>query len=90
MDENYLNVWEKEKEQQGTFIKDNLLGLWMSKITCPLCTKVSLSYDSFTLLPLHLDVKIKQIMFIEIYIVLSDWKKPYLKTKKQFDSTTML
>jgi hypothetical protein len=46
------------------------------------------NYETFSVLPLHLDVKARQT--VDVFVVMLDWRLGFLKIKKSFDNNTML
>ncbi|KAK3104177.1 hypothetical protein FSP39_025069 [Pinctada imbricata] len=66
-------AWEVYKKRNDSFIVDLLQGQYKSKLTCPICGKISITFDPFLYLSLPLPKKKRYLP------VLFFWKDPYRK-----------
>jgi ubiquitin carboxyl-terminal hydrolase 8 len=80
--------WENEKKADKSFIRETFYGQWRSTLTCPHCSWVSVTYESFFELPLKLPsnstrCSLKQL--IETYLRRDHvpYKCPTCRTERQ-------
>ncbi|CAH1784497.1 unnamed protein product [Owenia fusiformis] len=67
-------AWEVHKQRNDSFIVDHLHGQFKSKLVCPMCGKVSITFDPFVYLPVPLP---KRQRLIQVYFIAKDpHKKP--------------
>lgn len=66
-------AWEMYKKRNDSFIVDLFQGQYKSKLTCPVCGKISITFDPFLYLSLPLPKKKRMLPVIFM------WKEPYKK-----------
>ncbi|XP_062607024.1 ubiquitin carboxyl-terminal hydrolase 19-like isoform X1 [Saccostrea cucullata] len=66
-------AWEMYKKRNDSFIVDLFQGQYKSKLTCPICGKISITFDPFLYLSLPLPKKKRLLPVIFM------WKDPYKK-----------
>ncbi|XP_048740346.2 ubiquitin carboxyl-terminal hydrolase 19-like isoform X2 [Ostrea edulis] len=66
-------AWEMYKKRNDSFIVDLFQGQYKSKLTCPVCGKISITFDPFLYLSLPLPKKKRLLPVIFM------WKEPYKK-----------
>ncbi|XP_077982942.1 ubiquitin carboxyl-terminal hydrolase 19-like [Glandiceps talaboti] len=69
-------AWSRHKKRNDSFIVDFLQGQFKSKLVCPECSKVSITFDPF----MHLSVPLpKKMRLLSVYFM---YKEPYKTPKK--------
>ncbi|XP_078342012.1 ubiquitin carboxyl-terminal hydrolase 19-like isoform X3 [Crassostrea virginica] len=66
-------AWDIYKKRNDSFIVDLFQGQYKSKLTCPVCGKISITFDPFLYLSLPLPKKKRHLPVIFM------WKEPYKK-----------
>ncbi|XP_039626979.1 ubiquitin carboxyl-terminal hydrolase 19 isoform X2 [Polypterus senegalus] len=69
-------AWRRHKMRNDSFIVDLFQGQYKSKLVCPICAKVSITFDPFLYLPVPLPQKQK------VLTVFFFWKDPHKKPVK--------
>ncbi|BES88324.1 unnamed protein product [Nesidiocoris tenuis] len=72
-------AWERHRKRNDSIIVDTFHGLLKSRVVCPDCKKVSVTFDPFCNLSLPLPQKKDRV--ITITLVPSDSQRPILKLK---------
>ncbi|XP_051516080.1 ubiquitin carboxyl-terminal hydrolase 19-like isoform X3 [Myxocyprinus asiaticus] len=67
-------AWQRHKMRNDSFIVDLFLGQYKSKLVCPVCSKVSITFDPFLYLPVPLPQK--QKVLTVFYFTKECHKKP--------------
>ncbi|XP_038627846.1 ubiquitin carboxyl-terminal hydrolase 19 isoform X4 [Tachyglossus aculeatus] len=67
-------AWQRHKMRNDSFVVDLFQGQYKSKLVCPVCTKVSITFDPFLYLPVPLPQK--QKVLIVYYFAKEPHKKP--------------
>ncbi|KAF7664762.1 hypothetical protein LDENG_00165470 [Lucifuga dentata] len=67
-------AWQRHKMRNDSFIVDLFQGQFKSKLVCPTCSKVSITFDPFLYLPVPLPQK--QKVLTVIYFAKEPHKKP--------------
>ncbi|XP_030624378.1 ubiquitin carboxyl-terminal hydrolase 19 [Chanos chanos] len=67
-------AWQRHKMRNDSFIVDLFQGQYKSKLVCPMCSKVSITFDPFLYLPVPLPQK--QKVLTVFYFAKEPHKKP--------------
>ncbi|XP_061112625.1 ubiquitin carboxyl-terminal hydrolase 19 isoform X2 [Conger conger] len=67
-------AWQRHKMRNDSFIVDLFQGQYKSKLVCPICSKVSITFDPFLYLPVPLPQK--QKILTVFYFAKEPHKKP--------------
>ncbi|XP_036388803.1 ubiquitin carboxyl-terminal hydrolase 19 isoform X2 [Megalops cyprinoides] len=67
-------AWQRHKMRNDSFIVDLFQGQYKSKLVCPICSKVSITFDPFLYLPVPLPQK--QKVLTVFYFAKEPHKKP--------------
>ncbi|KAI7794053.1 putative ubiquitin carboxyl-terminal hydrolase 19, partial [Triplophysa rosa] len=67
-------AWQRHKMRNDSFIVDLFQGQYKSKLVCPVCSKVSITFDPFLYLPVPLPQK--QKVLTVFYLAKEPHKKP--------------
>ncbi|XP_027026509.2 ubiquitin carboxyl-terminal hydrolase 19 isoform X4 [Tachysurus fulvidraco] len=67
-------AWQRHKMRNDSFIVDLFQGQYKSKLVCPMCSKVSITFDPFLYLPVPLPQK--QKVLTVFYFAREPHKKP--------------
>ncbi|XP_058855414.1 ubiquitin carboxyl-terminal hydrolase 19-like isoform X3 [Acipenser ruthenus] len=82
-------AWQRHKMRNDSFIVDLFQGQYKSKLVCPVCSKVSITFDPFLYLPVPLPQK--QKVLTVFYFGKEPHKKPIkflMSVSKENSSTT--
>uniref|UniRef100_A0A673LY37 ubiquitinyl hydrolase 1 n=1 Tax=Sinocyclocheilus rhinocerous TaxID=307959 RepID=A0A673LY37_9TELE len=82
-------AWQRHKMRNDSFIVDLFQGQYKSKLVCPVCSKVSITFDPFLYLPVPLPQK--QKVLTVFYFAKDPHKKPVkflVSVSKVHSSTT--
>ncbi|XP_039507747.1 ubiquitin carboxyl-terminal hydrolase 19 isoform X2 [Pimephales promelas] len=82
-------AWQRHKMRNDSFIVDLFQGQYKSKLVCPMCSKVSITFDPFLYLPVPLPQK--QKVLTVFYFAKEPHKKPVkflVSVSKENSSTT--
>ncbi|XP_068160607.1 ubiquitin carboxyl-terminal hydrolase 19 isoform X2 [Antennarius striatus] len=81
-------AWQRHKMRNDSFIVDLFQGQFKSKLVCPTCSKVSITFDPFLYLPVPLPQK--QKMLSVFYFAKEPHKKPikFLASVSKENSST--
>ncbi|XP_067302511.1 ubiquitin carboxyl-terminal hydrolase 19 isoform X3 [Pseudorasbora parva] len=82
-------AWQRHKMRNDSFIVDLFQGQYKSKLVCPVCSKVSITFDPFLYLPVPLPQK--QKVLTVFYFAKEPHKKPVkflVSVSKENSSTT--
>ncbi|XP_050952088.1 ubiquitin carboxyl-terminal hydrolase 19 isoform X2 [Labeo rohita] len=82
-------AWQRHKMRNDSFIVDLFQGQYKSKLVCPVCSKVSITFDPFLYLPVPLPQK--QKVLTVFYFAKDPHKKPVkflVSVSKENSSTT--
>ncbi|XP_048344540.1 ubiquitin carboxyl-terminal hydrolase 19 isoform X1 [Sphaerodactylus townsendi] len=82
-------AWQRHKMRNDSFIVDLFQGQYKSKLVCPVCSKVSITFDPFLYLPVPLPQK--QKVLTVYYFAKEPHKKPvkFLVSISKENSTAM-
>ncbi|XP_053156920.1 ubiquitin carboxyl-terminal hydrolase 19 isoform X2 [Hemicordylus capensis] len=82
-------AWQRHKMRNDSFIVDLFQGQYKSKLVCPVCSKVSITFDPFLYLPVPLPQKQKVLTIY--YFAKEPHKKPvkFLVSISKENSTAM-
>ncbi|XP_061474826.1 ubiquitin carboxyl-terminal hydrolase 19 isoform X2 [Rhineura floridana] len=82
-------AWKRHKMRNDSFIVDLFQGQYKSKLVCPMCSKVSITFDPFLYLPVPLPQK--QKVLTVYYFAKEPHKKPvkFLVSISKENSTAM-
>ncbi|XP_053234419.1 ubiquitin carboxyl-terminal hydrolase 19 isoform X2 [Podarcis raffonei] len=82
-------AWKRHKMRNDSFIVDLFQGQYKSKLVCPVCSKVSITFDPFLYLPVPLPQK--QKVLTVYYFAKEPHKKPvkFLVSISKENSTAM-
>ncbi|XP_062978176.1 ubiquitin carboxyl-terminal hydrolase 19 isoform X2 [Elgaria multicarinata webbii] len=82
-------AWQRHKLRNDSFIVDLFQGQYKSKLVCPVCSKVSITFDPFLYLPVPLPQK--QKVLTVYYFAKEPHKKPvkFLVSISKENSTAM-
>uniref|UniRef100_A0A8C1KGG7 ubiquitinyl hydrolase 1 n=1 Tax=Cyprinus carpio TaxID=7962 RepID=A0A8C1KGG7_CYPCA len=81
-------AWQRHKMRNDSFIVDLFQGQYKSKLVCPVCSKVSITFDPFLYLPVPLPQK--QKVLTVFYFAKDPHKKPvkFLVSVSKVNSST--
>ncbi|XP_066554299.1 ubiquitin carboxyl-terminal hydrolase 19 isoform X2 [Amia ocellicauda] len=82
-------AWQRHKMRNDSFVVDLFQGQYKSKLVCPICSKVSITFDPFLYLPVPLPQK--QKVLTVFYFAKEPHKKPIkflVSVSKENSSTT--
>ncbi|XP_066474519.1 ubiquitin carboxyl-terminal hydrolase 19 isoform X3 [Tiliqua scincoides] len=82
-------AWQRHKMRNDSFVVDLFQGQYKSKLVCPVCSKVSITFDPFLYLPVPLPQK--QKVLTVYYFAKEPHKKPvkFLVSISKENSTAM-
>jgi len=81
-----MKSWENHLKRNQSIIVDLLHGQFKSKITCPTCNRISITFDPF--ISVSLPIPAKKEKEIEFFFLYADNREKPLKIKIRFPTST--